>query len=283
MPVVVVTDSSSRLPASLADRFGIRLVPLHLRLDDKDYLEGVDDIPADIISTPGVSTSGANPHEMAEAFEQAIAASDGAGVVGVFMSRRLSGTWGAARLAAERFPGHVRIVDSRSVGLAVGFTAIGAAQAAAEGADRDRVYESAIRQASTVDSLICVHLLDNLRASGRISAAGKMLGSALAIKPILHMVDGALTLRERHRTFSKALDKMVDAAVESADGRPVTLGVQHSQSPELAGEVAEQLRGRLTEVTSEITVDLGPVLGCHVGAGAIGVAIATHLEPFETD
>lgn len=250
-------------------------------MDGKDYLEGVDDIPPDIISTPGVTTSGANPHEMSVAFESAIDASDGAGVVGVFMSRRLSGTWGAARLAAEKFPGLVRIVDSRTVGLAVGFTALGAAQAAAAGGDRDRVYESAIRQVASVDSLICVHHLDNLRQSGRISAAGKLLGSALAIKPILHMVDGVLSLRERHRTFSKALTKMVDAAVELAGDRPVTFGIQHSQSPELASELADQLRGRLCAVTAELSVDLGPVLGCHVGPGAIGLAVAAHLEPID--
>ncbi|AZG43516.1 DegV family protein [Gordonia insulae] len=281
MPVVVVTDSSSRLPAAIADHYGIRQVPLHLSRDGVDYLEGVDDIPADIISTPGVTTSGANPHELTLAYEEALEASDGDGVVAVHMSRRLSGTWGAGRLAAEKFPGLVRIVDSRSVGLAVGFTAIGAAQAAAAGADRDRVYESAIRQASTVDSMVCVHQLDNLRQSGRISAASKMLGSALSIKPILHMVDGMLTLKERHRTFSKALAKMVDAAVESAGGRPVTLGVQHSASPELARELAEQLTGRLRLVTSELVVDLGPILGCHVGPGAIGVTLASHLDPID--
>jgi DegV family protein with EDD domain len=281
VPVVVVTDSSSRLPAALAEHAGIRQVPLHLTLDGKDYLEGVDDIPVDIISTPGVTTSGANPHELTEVYERALADSDGDGVVAVHMSRRLSGTWGAGRLAAEKFPGQVRIVDSRSVGLAVGFTALGAAQAAAGGADRDRVYESAIRQASTVESMLCVHQLDNLRQSGRISAASKMLGSALSIKPILHMVDGMLTLKERHRTFSKALTKMVDAAVEAAGGQPVTVGVQHSGSPELAGELAAQLTDRLRVVTSELIVDLGPVLGCHVGPGAIGVVLATHLDPLD--
>ncbi|MGC4960131.1 DegV family protein [Gordonia sp. DT101] len=281
MPVVVVTDSSSRLPHAVTDHYGIRQVPLHLELDGTDYLEGVDDIPDDIISTPGVTTSGANPHDLGIAYEEALAASDGDGVVAVHMSRRLSGTWGAGRLAAEKFPGQVRVVDARSVGLAVGFTAIGAAQAAASGADRDRVYESAIRQAATVDSMICVHQLDNLRQSGRISAASKMLGSALSIKPILHMVDGILTLKERHRTFSKALTKMVDAAVESADGRPVTLGVQHSAAPELARKLADQLTERLRVVTSELIVDLGPILGCHVGPGAIGVAIATGLDPVE--
>ncbi|MHC3002718.1 DegV family protein [Gordonia metallireducens] len=281
MPVVVVTDSSSRLPEAVTERYGIRQVPLHLTIEDKDYREGVDHIPEDVVSTPGVTTSGANPSELTEYYESALEASEGAGVVAVHMSRKLSGTWSSARLAAEKFSGQVRIVDSRSVGLAVGFTAIAAAQASADGADRDRVYESAIRQAATVDSLLCVQQLDNLRQSGRISAAGKLFGSALSIKPILHMVDGTLQLKERHRTFSKALDKMVDAAVESAGGRAVTVGVQHCETPDVAAEVLATLRNRLRMVTSELTVDLGPILGSHVGPGSVGIVIASHLEPID--
>ena len=281
MPVVVVTDSSSRLPESVTEHYGIRQVPLHVTIEDKDYREGVDHIPEDVVSTPGVTTSGANPSELTEYFESALEASDGAGVVAVHMSRKLSGTWSSARLAAEKFSGQVRIVDSRSVGLAVGFTAVAAAQAAADGADRDRVYESAIRQAATVDSLLCVQQLDNLRQSGRISAAGKLFGSALSIKPILHMVDGTLQLKERHRTFSKALDKMVDAAVESAGGRAVTVGVQHCETPDVAAELLATLRNRLRMVTSELTVDLGPILGSHVGPGSVGIVIASHLDPIE--
>jgi DegV family protein with EDD domain len=281
VPVVVVTDSSSRLPRSVTEHYGIRQVPLHVNVEDKDYREGVDDIPADIVTTPGVTTSGANPNDLAEYFEAALEDSAGDGVVAVHMSRRLSGTWSSARMAAEKFSGKVRVVDSRSVGLAVGFTTIAAAQAAAGGADRDRVYESAIRQAATVDSLLCVQQLDNLRNSGRISAAGKLFGSALSIKPILHMVDGTLTLRERHRTFSKALDKMVDAAVDSAGGRAVTVGIQHCQSPDVAEELRAAVHGRLRVVTSELTVDLGPILGSHVGPGAVGIVLAAHLDPIE--
>ncbi len=265
----------------MAGRYGIRRVPLHLTVDGVDYSDGVDEVPDDIVRVPGVSTSGANPHEIGEVFEEAVAASDGAGVVAVHISRRLSGTWSAARIAAEKFAGQVRVVDSRSVGLAVGFAAIAAAQAAETGADRDRVYEAAIRQAATLDSLYCVSTLDNLRASGRISAAGKMLGSALSIKPILHMVDGTMTLRERHRTFSEAIAKMQEGAVESAGGRAVTLGVQHCEAPELAREVADDLLEKLKTVTSSLIVEISPVLGCHVGPGAVGVVIGTHLDPIE--
>lgn len=281
VPVVVVTDSSARLPTAVADRYGIIQVPLHLTIGDTDYREGVDDVPDDIVSTPGVTTSGANPHDLAEAYGRAVELSEGDGVVAVHMSRKLSGTWSAGRLAAEEYSGQVRVVDSRTVGLAVGFAAIAAAQASASGADRDRTYEAAIRQTATVESLLCVQSLDNLRKSGRISAASKMLGSALAIKPILHVVDGMLTLRERTRTFSKALDKMADTAVEFVDDRPVTVGIQHCQSPAAAADLAGRLRDRLRHVTSTITVDLGPVLGCHVGPGAVGVVIGSYLEPIE--
>ncbi|NMO01303.1 DegV family protein [Gordonia sp. TBRC 11910] len=279
MPVVVVTDSSARLPQSLTEQYRIKQVPLHLTLDGVDYREGIDDIPADIIDTPGVTTSGAIPNDLETAFGEAIEESRGDGVVAVHMSRRLSGTWSNARLAAEQYSGQVRVVDSRSVGLAVGFVALAAGQASAAGADRDRVYEAAIREAATVESLLAVQNLDNLRNSGRMSAASKLLGSALSIKPILHTVDGSLVLRERHRTFSKAMAKMLDAAAEMSTDGEVTVGVQHSQAPHLADEVLEKVTARIRKVTSTLVVDLGPVLGCHVGRGAVGVVIGSGLTP----
>ena len=282
MSVVIVTDSSSRLPASLLDEHGILQVPLHLTTEDGiDYAEGVDDVPDDIVTMPKVTTSGANLGDLQDAYQRAWEASDGDGVVAVHMSRRLSGTWGAARLAADAMDGKVRVVDSRSVGLSVGLTTMAAAQAAENGLDRDAVYETAVRAAATAESMVCVQALDNLRASGRISAASRMLGSALAIKPILHMADGVLALRERHRTSTKAIAKMLDAVVELAGEEPVTIGVQHCQNPELAESVLEQITERLDTVTSTLVVDLGAVLGIHVGPGAVGVALAWGLDPLE--
>lgn len=282
MPVIVVTDSASRLPEQLAQRFGIRQVPLHVTMPDgRDFLDGVDEVPDEVIDTPGVTTSGANPAEIGEVYAEALEASEGDGVIAVHLSRRLSGTWGAARLAAEEHVGRIRVVDSRSVGLAVGFTALGAAQAAAAGGDLDRVYEAAIRNAATGESLLLAQQLDNLRASGRISAAGRMLGSALSIKPILHITDGVLTLRERQRTTSRAFAKLADTAVELAEGRSVTLGIQHCRADEAAADLRDELLDRLAPVVSVMTVDLGPILSVHVGAGAVGLVLGRHLEPLE--
>ncbi|AUH68473.1 DegV family protein [Gordonia sp. PS3] len=280
MPVVVVTDSSSRLPATLLDEHGIGQVPLYLHTEDgAQYAEGVDEIPPDVIGSQKVTTSGANLGDLKRAYAQAWEASQGDGVVAVHISRRLSGTWGAARLAADQTDGEVRVVDSRSVGISLGLTTMAAVQAAENGASRDEVYEAAVRAAATAESLLCVQGLDNLRRSGRISAAGHLLGSALAIKPILHMSDGLLTLRERHRTSTKAVAKMLDAAVELAGDDAVTVGIQHCQNPDLATEVLAQISRRLENITSTIVVDLGAVLGSHVGPGAVGISLGHGLGP----
>lgn len=264
------------------DEFGIVQVPLHVTLDDgTEYLEGVDDVPADVVSRSNATTSGASLADLRRTYEEALERSDGDGVVAVHMSRRLSGTWSAARLAADAVDGRVRVVDSRSVGVSLGLTTLAAVQSAADGASRDEVYEATVRAAATAESMLCVQSLDNLRHSGRLSITGRLLGSALSIKPILHMSDGLLELRERHRTMTKAIAKMVDAAVELVDGEPVTVGVQHCQNPELASELLDTMLERLDDVTSSLTVDLGPVLGTHVGPGAVGVALGYGLRPFD--
>ncbi len=281
MPVVIVTDSSARLPAPVRSLYDIRQVPLHVLNGDRALAEDIDDIDPDLFDDPDTSTAGAVPADFEAAFGQAVHDSHGDGVVAVLMSRRLSSTWSSARLAADLYPGRIRVVDSRSVGIAVGFSAVAAAQAAQTGADQDRVYEAAIRAGSTTETLVCAAQLDNLRNSGRIGAATRLFGSALSIKPVLRIVDGMLVLTDKQRTFSKAVGKMVDAAVEATEGRPVTVGVLHCEAPDAAVDVTARLRGRLRSITSLITADIGPVLSCHVGSGAVAIAVCAELGPIE--
>ncbi|MDQ2629165.1 MAG: DegV family protein, partial [Actinomycetota bacterium] len=109
--VVVVTDSSACLPVEMRDRWGIRVVPLHILLDGADLRDGIDDVPEDIYARDGVSTAGTNPEELTDAYRAALADSGGAGVVAVHISAALSGTFGAAEHVAAQFSG-VRVIDS---------------------------------------------------------------------------------------------------------------------------------------------------------------------------
>ncbi|RMB75404.1 DegV family protein [Rhodococcus sp. SBT000017] len=278
MTVAVVTDSSSCLPATLAADRGIALVPLHVLVDGIDHREGIDEIPEQSTSGKPVTTAGASPGELTEVYAAALERSRGAGVVALHISRGLSSTWEAARQAADHVGSAVRVVDSASAGMGLGFAVLAAAATAAGGAELDEVYHDAVAASTTSRCFIVVDRLDHLRRGGRIGTAAALLGTALAMKPVLHISDGKLVLREKTRTSSKALHKLVDAAVAAAaevgDESGVALAVHHMQCPERAEDVAAMLNSRIPHSTSIDKYPFGAVLGAHVGPGAVGVVVA---------
>ena len=277
MPVVVVTDSSARLPADLLAEWDIRVVPLHVLIDGKDFRDGVDDVPADLYQRPQVSTAGASPAELAAAYRTAWADSAGDGVVAVHLSTALSSTLGAAQHAAAEFMGTVRVVDSKSAAMGTGFVALAAARSARSGADRDAVAVQAESSAARVHAFLVVQRLDNLRRSGRIGTAASWLGTALAVKPLLRIEDGKLVLAQRVRTTSKATAAMVEQVLEVVGERRAALAVQHVDNPAGAAQVAATLAAALPGCGPAVVTDLGPVLGVHLGPGAVGVVVA--LQP----
>jgi DegV family protein with EDD domain len=273
MSVIIVTDSAARLPADLREEWGIRQVPLHLLLDGADLLDGVDEVPADIYQREHASTAGATPAELRSAYQRALADSGGDGVVAVHISSALSGTFRAAERAAADLGGPVRVVDSKSAAMGIGFVALTAARTAAGGAGLEAVVsaaESAVRHGY---AYIAVRRLDNLRRSGRIGSAAAWLGSALSLKPLLRIDDGKLVLAQRIRTTSKAVATMIERVCEAVGDRSASLAVHHVANPDGAAEVAAALADRLPACERAIITDLGPVLALHVGSGALAVCV----------
>ena len=119
-PIVVVTDSSSRLSSDHLKQWDIRQVPLHVLVDGIDLRDGVDDVPYDIHELARVTTAGATPVELAETYSQALADSDGDGVVAVHISAALSSTVSSAVAAAREFGPAVRVINSRSAAMGSG-------------------------------------------------------------------------------------------------------------------------------------------------------------------
>jgi DegV family protein with EDD domain len=273
MPVVVVTDSSARLPADLRGQWRIRQVPLHILIDDMDLRDGVDDVPDDIHAFGQATTAAATPAELNEVYRQALADSGGDGVVAVHLSAALSGTFGAAQTTAAEIGSTIRVVDSKSTAMNTGFVALTAARAAADGADLDTVAEAAAGAVSRNHGFIVVHQLDNLRRSGRIGGAGAWLGTKLSLKPLLRIDDGKLVLAQRVRTASKAVATMIDRVGEVVGDRPAAIAVHHVANPDGATDLVAALRQRLPMCEPAIVTDLGPVLALHVGAGALAVCV----------
>ena len=274
MPVVVVTDSSSRLQSDELKQFDIRQVPLHVLVDGTDLRDGVDDVPYNIHDRPRVTTAGATLAELAETYRQALSDSDGDGVVAVHLSAALSSTYSSAVQAAREFGPGVRVVNTRSAAMGVGFVALAAARSAGSGADLDAVEAVARSSLSRGHVFVVVHRLDNLRRSGRIRKGASWLGTALSLKPLLCLdVDGRLVLDQRIRTVSKARAAMVDRVAEIVGDRQASIAVHHVDNHDAADELGAALTTRLPQIESLVVTDMGPVLSIHVGGGAVGVAV----------
>jgi len=270
--IIVVTDTSARLPVELRDRWGIREVPLHILLDGADLRDGVDEIPDDIYKRQA-TTAAATPADLADAYQRALADSDGDGVVAVHLSSALSGTFGNAERTAADLDPAIRVIDSKSSAMGTGFIAIAAARAAADGADLDTVARAASAAITRTHAFVVVHRLDNLRRSGRIGGPKAWLGTALSLKPLLRVDEGKLVLAQRIRTTKHATAAMLDRVCAIVGDGTAALAVHHVVNPDGADEVAATLAQRLPACEAAIVTPLGPVLALHVGAGAVAVCL----------
>ena len=277
-PVAVVTDSTAYLPPGVADKYGIGEVPLHVVLGGRTGAETVEVSPSDVAEAlrerrVQVSTSRPTPAELVEVYR----ATGAACIVSVHLSAALSGTFEAAQLAAREVADdgiEVRVVDSRTLAMGLGFAVIAAARTAAEGGSVDAVEARAREAAAATDLVFYVDTLEHLRRGGRIGAAAALVGTALAVKPLLHVVDGRIAPLEKVRTASKALARLEAIVVERAGDAPVDLAVHHLAAADKAADLAERLRARVPGLQELHTSEVGAVVGAHVGPGLLGVVVS---------
>lgn len=276
--VAVVTDSTAYLPDGLADQFGVAVVPLQVTLGGVPGAEGSQVTPADVAaaleSWVPVTTSRPAPAEFAAAYRAAL---DGGadGVVSLHISSELSGTWDSARLAAEEFGGEsvIRVVDSRSAAMGLGFAVLAAAETARRSGTLSEAYQAAVNTAERTTTLFYVDTLEHLRRGGRIGAAQALLGTALSVKPILNVRDGRILPLEKVRTASKAMARLEALAVAAAGDAGVDIAVHHLAAPDRAATLAARLRARLPQLGSLHVSEVGAVVGAHVGPGLLGVVV----------
>ena len=196
----------------------------------------------------------------------------------VHISADMSSTIGSAQLAANQSPVPVTVIDSRSMGMAMGYAVLAGSEAAARGLTGEEVAEVVRRRCAAATVVFYVDTLEHLRRGGRIGKANALLGSALAIKPILGLRDGAIVPLERVRTSSRAIARLEELAVEAAAGvERVDVAVHHLDSLERAEKLADRLRSRIEGLEELVVVELGAVVGAHVGPGTLAIAVSPRV------
>jgi len=281
--VRIVTDSACDLPQAVADEWGISIVPLTIRIDGHEYVDRLDLTPAEFWAKCAVSaalpeTAAPSPGQFEATYRQ-LAAEGASSIVVVSLSGELSATMQSAELAARGVsegsnPIKVSVVDSRSATLGLGSIVTDCARLARGGASHDAVVERATDLATRTKVWGALDTLENLKKGGRIGGAKAMLASALAIKPIIEVIDGKVEQGGKQRTRSKALAFLVDK-VREYEGRMSGLAVLHADCTDV-DQFVDMLRPLYA---GEIIVgEIGPVIGIHAGRGTIGVAFTESAE-----
>jgi len=277
--VRLVTDSTAYLPEDLVTEHRIEVVPLHVVVAGREHVEGRDITAAQVAAALNeytiVTTSRPSPAVFAEVYSR-LAAEGATHVVSVHLSSQMSGTYEAATLAAAEASVPVVAIDSETIGMAMGFAVIAGAERASQGGGLESVLAAVNSRLGPSSVTFYVHTLEHLRRGGRIGAASALLGSALAIKPILSVRDGRIVPVEKVRTSARAIARLVALAVEQAEasGVAVDIAVHHLDSADRAEAVATQLRERVGGARSVLVLELGAVVGAHVGPGTVAVAVS---------
>ena len=281
--LAVVTDSTSSLGPAQAARAEIAVIPLQVVIDGVSRPES--EVPAAEVADAlragrRVSTSRPTPEVIGSRYAD-LAGSGHDAIVSVHLSAKISGTCGAAEVAATTAPVPVVVVDTGTLALGAGFAALAGAAAARSGADVAAVVERVRRRAAASQTYFYVDSLEYLRRGGRIGTAAAMLGSALSVKPLLTVADGEIRAYERVRTESKALTRLTElglAALARALGRGdrVDVAIHHLDNADGAAQLAGRL-ARMVPADEIIIAEVSAVLGVHVGPGTLGIVVSPYV------
>ncbi len=279
--IAFVTDSTAYIPQPLVEQYGIKVAPQVLIWGEETLRDGVDIMPTefyDRLKTASVmpTTSQATIAAFRDIFEPLVA--EGAQILALLISAKLSGTIQSAEQAKALFPGAcIEIVDSESTAMAMGFQVLAAARAAAAGKSFEEVVALARTGKDHTGVLFLVDTLEFLHRGGRIGGASRFLGTALGIKPLLELVDGRVEPLEKVRTKNKARARLLEVMQARLAGRsPVRLATVHAAAEADARLLLEEARERFDAI-EVLMADASPVVGAHAGPGTVGLAYSVGL------
>jgi DegV family protein with EDD domain len=281
--VALVTDSTTYLPAELSKGHEIHVVPSVIIWGGEELRDGFDIQPAEFYKKLATAkemptTSQPTPASFKETYEK-LMANGFTDILSMHVSAKFSGTIASAEQAKALVSGaNIAIVDGRSASMGTGWPLLEAAKAAKEGKSLEECVKIAETTRNNSGVMLMVDTLEFLHRGGRIGGASRFLGTALNLKPILEVRDGALEAVERVRTKSKALDRMVELLVERIAGRtPVRLAVLHANAEEDAKSLLEEGGKRVNPIETALT-DVSPAVGTHTGPGTLGYAFLAGVE-----
>lgn len=273
--VAIVTDSTTAIPPDVALDHNISVVPLTVNWDGKTLKDGID-ITGEMfyskLSTAVTlpTTSQPSPGDFAAVFEKLL--SQGYDIFTIVLSSKISGAYDSANQALDHFPKKkILVMDSTQASMPLTIAALRTAKAALKGASLLEVENIANDICNRVKTFFVVDTLEFLHRGGRIGSAAKLLGTALDLKPILTLDEGVIKPAGKVRTFKKAVERIFEMAEKDLGkaGKIDYLGVVTTCEPDVEAQLVSKAREQFL-INELYTGPISPVIGVHVGPGAVG-------------
>lgn len=277
MAVRVLTDSTSYIDKEVLKELEIKKVSLSVVFGDESIKEtDIDNVEFyKMMKEKGVPTS--SQPVVGELYEEMKAVvENGDELLGIFISSDMSGTYSTANMVKEMVleecpNAKIEIIDSRSNCMQLGYAAIVAARAAKEGLALEEVKKQVQENIKRSRFIFLPETLEYLKKGGRIGGASALIGSILKIIPVLTVEDGKTTVLAKVRTKKNAISTMIERLDKDVQEHGLKeIVVHHINCYGEAKELAKRIKEKLN-IEADIC-DIGPVIGVHVGPGAIGIA-----------
>lgn len=281
MAIKVITDSTSYIPEFLKEEYDISVVSLSVVFGD-EVIKEVHITNTEFYNKLSKSkkiptSSQPSIEEFYQIFEENI--KENKDIIGIFISSEMSGTFSTAALVKkmilEKYPdARIELIDSRSNCMQLGYAVLAAAKAAKSDKSFEEAVEEVNKNIKRSRFIFIPDTLEYLRIGGRIGTASALLGSMLQIKPILTVSNGETYVLSKVRTKKRALQEIVDIFIDNINnfgfGEVI---VHHIDCEGEAYKLAKSIEDKVNSVVNICSI--GPVIGTHVGPGALGIAYYT--------
>lgn len=288
--IAITTDSNSGITQDEAKELGVYVLPMPFIVGDETYFEDInltqEDFYEKLEGDVDISTTQPSPEQVMNLWDDALKENDY--VIHIPMSSGLSGSCSTAVMLSQEdeYEGKVFVVDNQRISVTQRQSIMDAMLMVGKGMEAEAIVEKLMEYKLDASIYIMVDTLKYLKKGGRITAAAAALGTLLKLKPVLQIQGEKLDAFSKARTVNAAKATMIDAIKKDIDQRfggdpsNVTIAFAHTKNDVEISKLKEELVSGIPgcNIDNMVINPLSLSVSCHIGPGALGIAVMKNLD-----
>lgn len=286
--IKIITDSNSGLKQHEGEKLGVFVIPMPFFVDGKEYLEELtlsqEEFYPLLAKGANISTSQPSAFYLTELFEKTL--QDYEEIIYIPMSSGLSGTCANAKVIAEQFHGRIHVIDNHRISVTQKESVLEAVYLYQQGKTAAEIEEYLLKTAYVSSIYIYLDTLEYLKKGGRITPAAALLSNLLKIKPILTTRGDKFDKFNVCRNLIKARKLMIQQAKKDVENDfkeyyengLMAVSVAHTENFEEAEIFKKEIQEALPKLKFHFVDPLSLSVSCHIGPGALAIALSVDIR-----